>query len=91
MDMSFVTAFVTDEEALAIVEKALESGSLKQRNAVTVVTGIMGSGKTSLLSRLFRIKPPDLYTSTGVAEKSFRGLMRRIADITFLSSLLPSF
>ena len=73
---------VTDEEALAIVEKALESGSLKQRNAVTVVTGIMGSGKTWLLSRLFRIKPPDLYTSTGVAEKSFRGLMRRIADIS---------
>ena len=71
-----------DEEALAIVEKALESGSLKQRNSVTVVTGIMGSGKTWLLSRLFRIKPPDLYTSTGVAEKSFRGLMRRIADIS---------
>ena len=71
---------MTDEEALAIVEKALESGSLKQRNAVTVVTGIMGSGKTWLLSRLFRIKPPDLYTSTGVAEKSFRGLMRHIAD-----------
>ena len=73
---------MTDEEALAIVEKALESGSLKQRNTVTVVTGIMGSGKTWLLSRLFRIKPPDLYTSTGVAEKSFRGLMRRIADIS---------
>ena len=73
---------MTDEEALAIIEKALESGSLKQRNAVTVVTGIMGSGKTWLLSRLFRIKPPDLYTSTGVAEKSFRGLMRRIADIS---------
>ena len=73
---------MTDEEALAIVEKALESGSFKQRNAVTVVTGIMGSGKTWLLSRLFRIKPPDLYTSTGVAEKSFRGLMRRIAHIS---------
>ena len=73
---------VTDEEPLALVEKALESGSLKQRNAVTVVTGIMGSGKMWLLSRLFRIKPPDLYTSTGVAEKSFRSLMRRIADIS---------
>ena len=72
---------MTDEEALAFIEKALESGSLKQRNAVTVVTGIMGSGKTWLLSRLFRIKPPDLYTSTGVAERSFRGLMRRIAKI----------
>ena len=72
---------VTDEEAPAIVEKALESGSLKQRNAVIVVTGIMGSGKTWLLSRLFRIKPPDLYTSTGVAEKSFRSLTRYIAKI----------
>ena len=72
---------MADEEALAIVEKTLESGILKQRNAVTVVTGIMGSGKTWLLSRLFRIQPPDLYTSTGVAEKSFHGLMRRIADI----------
>ena len=70
---------MTDEEALA---KALESVSLKQRNVVTVVTGIMGSGKTWLLSRLFRIKPPDLYTSTGVAEKSFRSFMRRIADIS---------
>ena len=73
---------MTDEEALAIVEKALESGSLKQRNAVTVVTGIIGSGKIWLLSRLFRIKPPEHYTSTGVAEKSFRGLMRRIAHIS---------
>ena len=73
---------MTDEEALAIIEKALESGSLKQRNAITVVTGIMGSGKTWLLSRLFRTKPPDLYTSTVVAEKSFRSLMRRIADIS---------
>ena len=72
---------MTDEEAVAIVEKALESGSLKQRNAITVVTGIMGSGKTWLLSRLFRIKPPDLYTSTGVTKKSFRGLMHRIAKI----------
>ena len=48
----------------------------------------MGSGKTWLLSRLFRIKPPDLYTSTGVAEKSFRGLMRRIADISSFDLLM---
>ena len=34
------------------------------------------------LRRLFRIKPPDLYTSTGVAEKSFRGLMSRIVNIS---------
>ena len=80
---------VTDEEALTIVEKALESGSLKQRNAVTVVTGIMGSGKTWLLSRLFRIKPPGLYTSTGVAEESRRGLMRHIGNVRSFELLTP--
>ena len=69
---------MSDEEALAIVQKALKSGSLKQRNTVTTVTGIMGSGKTCLLCRLFQIKLPDEYTSTGV---TFRGLMRRIAKV----------
>ena len=72
---------MSDEEALAIVQKALKSGSLKQRNTVTTVTGIMGSGKTCLLCRLFRIKLPDEYTSTGVTGNSFRGLMRRIAKV----------
>ena len=72
---------MSDEEALAIVQKALKSGSLKQRNTVTTVTGIMGSGKTCLLFRLFRIKLPDEYTSTGVTGNSFRGLMRRIAKV----------
>ena len=72
---------MSDEEALAIVQKALKSGSLKQRNTVTTVTGIMGSGKTCLLCRLFRIKLPDDYTSTGVTGNSFRGLMRRIAKV----------
>ena len=72
---------MSDEEALAIVQKALKSGSLKQRNTVTTVTGIMGSGKTCLLCRLFRIKLPDEYTSTGVTGNSFRGLMHRIAKV----------
>ena len=42
----------------------------------------MGSGKTWLLSRLFDILPPDLYTSTGLAEKSFRGLLHHIGSIS---------
>ena len=40
-----------------------------------VITGLMGSGKTTLLYHLFGEPPPDLYTSTGVAERSFRGLL----------------
>ena len=40
-----------------------------------VITGLMGSGKTTLLHHLFGEPPPDLYTSTGVAEQSFRGLL----------------
>ena len=69
------------EKTQAIVDQALKSGSLEQRNTVAVVVGIMGSGKTWLISRLFRIKPPERYTSTGIAEKAFRGLMRHIATM----------
>ena len=72
---------MSDEAAQAIVEQALESGSLKQRNTVAAVVGIVGSGKTWLIHRLFRINPPTRYTSTGVAERSFRGLMHRIANM----------
>ena len=72
---------MNDKEAQTIVDQALKSGSIEQRNMVAVVVGIMGSGKTWLISRLFRIKPPDRYTSTGLAEKAFRGLMRHIATM----------
>ena len=72
---------MSDQKAQAIVDEALKSGSFKQRNMVAAVVGIVGSGKTWLISRLFRINPPDRYTSTGVAEKSFRGLMHRIANM----------
>ena len=48
---------------------------------ITVITGIMGAGKTCLLRALFGLKPHDKYTSTGVAEKSFRGLMHHIAKM----------
>ena len=52
------------------------------RNVVAVITGLMGSGKTWLLSRLFNQPPPDLRTSTGIAERSFRGLLRHIIKIS---------
>ena len=52
------------------------------RNVVTVLTGLMGSGKTWLLSRLFRKTPPHLYTRTGVAEQSIQGLLHHIASLS---------
>ena len=72
---------MSDDEAQAIVDQALESGSIKQRNTIAVVVGIVGSGKTWLIHRLFRINPPARYTSTGVAEQSFCGLMHRVANM----------
>ena len=42
----------------------------------------MGSGKTWLLSRLFHQLPPGLYTSTGIAEQSFRGLLHHIGNLS---------
>ena len=60
----------------------MESGSLQQRNVVGVITGLMGSGKTTLLYHLFGEPPPDLYTSTGVAEQSFRGLLHHTLHLS---------
>ena len=60
----------------------MESGSLKQRNVVGVITGLMGSGKTTLLHHLFGMAPPNLYTSTGVAEQSYRGLLHHIVRLS---------
>ena len=73
---------MTDERAQELIDKAMESGSLKQRNVVGVITGLMGSGKTTLLRHLFGMAPPDLYTSTGVAEQSLRGLLRHIVRLS---------
>ena len=77
---------ITDERAQQIIDQALKTSSLNQRNVVAVVTGLMGSGKTWFLSRLFHSPPPDLYTSTGLAEQSFRGLLHHIGAITGISS-----
>ena len=68
--------------AQEIIDKAMESGSIPQRNVVGVITGLMGSGKTTLLHHLFGMAPPDLYTSTGVAEQSLRGLLHHIVRLS---------
>ena len=47
-----------------------------------VITGLIASGKTTLLYHLFGQPPPDLYTSTGVAEQSFRGLLHHILHLS---------
>ena len=49
---------------------------------MAVITGLMGSGKTWLLSRLFNQLPPELYTSTGVAEASIRILLHRLTNVS---------
>ena len=80
----------SERRAQLVIDEAMESGSLQQRNVVGIITGLMGSGKTTLLCRLFDMAPPDLYTSTGVAEQSFRGLLhhtlRRTSGIWSLLS-----
>ena len=73
---------ISDERAQEIIDQALKKSSLNQRNVVAVLTGLMGSGKTWLLSRLFDLIPPDIYTSTGLGEKSFRGLLHHIGSIS---------
>ena len=64
------------------IDEAMESGSLQQRNVVGIITGPMGTEKTTLLCRLFGEPPPDLYTSTGVAEQSFRGLLHNTLHLS---------
>ena len=73
---------LSDENAQKIIDQALNSSSLDMRNVVAVITGLMGSGKTWLLSRLFNQLPPDLYTSTGVAERSLRSLLHHMINIS---------
>ena len=49
---------------------------------IAVLTGLTGSGKTWLLSRLFHRPPPGLYSSTGITEQSFRGLLHHIGNMS---------
>ena len=66
---------LSDERAQQIIDKALQESSVDMRNIISVLTGLMGSGKTCLLSRIFNKPPPSVYTSTGIAEKSIRGCL----------------
>ena len=72
-----VPTVLTEEQAQQLIDKAVESGVLKQRNVVGVITGLMESGKTTMLHHLFGMTPPRSYTSTGVAEQSFRSFLNR--------------
>ena len=73
---------LSDERAQQIIDKALQESSVDMRNIISVLTGLMGSGKTCLLSRIFNRVPPNLYTSTGIAEQSFRGFFHHIGTIS---------
>ena len=70
-----------DGKAAEIVKKAIESGCIKQRNTVAIITGIMGAGKSTFLKRLFRQDIPSSYTSTGVTGESYRGVMGHLASL----------
>ena len=72
---------LSDERAQEIIDKALETSSLKMRNVVAIITGLTGAGKTWLLSRIFNKLPPGLYSSTGVAEQSLRGLLHHVGNM----------
>ena len=82
LDFSPGLSAMSDERAQELIDQAMESGSLKQRNVVGVITGLMGSGKTTLLRYLFGMAPPDLYTSTGVAEQSYRGVLHHTVRLS---------
>ena len=79
-----VTPQMGDNEAAEIVKNAMESGCIKQRNTVAIVTGIMGAGKSTFLKRLFRQDIPSSYTSTGVTGDSYRGVMGHLASLRSL-------
>ena len=81
--MSLPEPVMTDEKALqGLIDKAMESGSLKQKEVVGVITGMMGAGKTTLLHHLFGMPPPGLYTSTGIAKRSLRGFLHHVVRLS---------
>ena len=79
---------MTIEEAKSILKEMLQKeGTFKQKNMVVVLTGLMGAGKTTLLCRLFGKEPPAEYNSSGVVERSWRGLTQYILDMNKLQLL----
>ena len=80
---------LSDDKAQEAIDKALEESSIDIRNIVSVLTGLMGSGKTCLLSRILNQPPPSVYTSTGVAEQSLRGWLHHMGSISSSCSWQP--
>ena len=80
---------LSDDKAQEAIDKALEESSIDIRNIVSVLTGLMGSGKTCLLSRIFNQPPPSVYTSTGVAEQSLRGWLHHMGSMSSSCSWQP--
>ena len=67
-----------------ILEKALEKGYIDCHIWKVLVTGVAGSGKTTLKHRLFGEEPPILHCSTALAEAAIRAISREIVgkDLT---------
>ena len=80
---------LSDDKAQEVIDKALKESSIDIRNIVSVLTGLMGSGKTCLLSRIFNQPPPSVYTSTGVAEQSRRGWLHHMGSMSTSCSWQP--
>ena len=72
----------SEDNVQQIIDHAMKFGVLKQRNVVGVITGLMGSGKSCLVNRLFNKPIEKRYTSTGVIKESVRGLLHHIGHIS---------
>ena len=81
---------MSDERVQEIIVKAQELDTLTVRKVVSTLTGFSGSGKTWLLNYLFHQLQPDLYTSTGIAEQSYQGLLLPIDNVSVDPWTLPS-
>lgn len=77
-----LSLLVTLERAETKVKDLLKKeGTVKQKNLVVVITGLMEAGKTTLLHRLFGKQLPATYNSTSVAEQSWRCLTQHVIGI----------
>ena len=72
---------MSTERTESVVKEMLQKeGKFKQTNLVVVLTGLMETGKTTLLHPLFGKDLPDRYNSTGIAERSLRGLTQYLCS-----------
>ena len=61
-----------------ILQEALEKGYVECHIWKVLVTGAAGSGKTTLMHRLFGEEPPSIRCSTALAESAIRAISREI-------------